>query len=189
MMNPNLSSPLPPKAGLGMDFRAGWLKHVGLAISGASGAAIVVGAYEVLKAQPEQSFKLLAGWGPTFLIVIVALFVVGRFLEGLNATVRESFNMVAGGVQSSAEASGRTADALTRLADQGGKSAEEVRMLAVYAAQEFPGIYERFDRQDATLDKQTESLSSLTTSMGALTALHELEEAMKNIRAGGKDGV
>src|ERR1035437_10268161 len=99
---------------LGVDSRAGWVKHAGLAISGASGAAIVVGAYEVLKTQPEQSFKLLAGWGPTFLIVIVALFVVGRFLEGLNATVRESFNMVASGVQSSAEAGSRTADALTR---------------------------------------------------------------------------
>jgi uncharacterized phage infection (PIP) family protein YhgE len=165
------------------------LQHAGLAISGASGAAIVVGAYEVLKVQPEQSFKLLAGWGPTFLIAIVALFVVGRFLEGLNATVRESFSMVASGVHSSAEASGRTADALTKLADQGGKQAEEVKMLAVYAAQEFPGIYERFDRQDVTLEKQTESLSALTTSMGALTSLHDLAAAMKDLRVGGKNDV
>lgn len=178
----------PPKAGLDMGFRVGWLKHVGLAVSGASGAAIVVGGYEVLKVQPEQSFKLLESWGPAFLIAIVALFVLGRFLEGLNATVRESFSMVANGVQSAAEASNRTATALTRLADLGGKQAEEVRMLAVYAAQEFPGIYERFDRQDLTLEKQTEALTNLTTSMGALTSLRDLTDAMNELRAGRNNG-
>jgi hypothetical protein len=142
-------------------FRVGWLRHVGVVIGGASGAAMVLGAYEVLRSEPEQAFGLLQSWGPAFLITIVALFIVGKFLEGLNATVRESFSVVASGVQHSAEAAGRTADALTKLAEQGGQQAQEVQRLAIYAAQEFPGLYERLDRQDEVLQQLTEAVNAL----------------------------
>jgi hypothetical protein len=155
-----------PRAQVAFGFRGGWLKHVGVAIGGASGAAVILGAYEVLRAQPDRAFALLQGWGPVFLIAIVALFVTGKFLEGLNATVRESFSVVASGVQSSAEAAGRTADALTRLADQGSRQAEQVERLAIYAAQEFPGVYERFDRQDEVLKDLAASVNALRIRLG-----------------------
>jgi hypothetical protein len=150
-----------PKAELGMGFRAGWLKHVGLAISGASGAAVVMGAYEVLRSQPDKAFALLQGWGPVFLVAIVGLFVVGRLFEGLNATVRESFTVVAGGLEHSASSAGRTADALTRLADQGNRQFEQVERLAIYAASEFPGVYERLDQQDKVLKEIALSVNTL----------------------------
>jgi len=142
-----------PRASIEAGFRSGWLRHIGVAIGGASGAAAALGSYEVLKQQPERAFNLLQGWGPVFLISIIALFVLGRYLEGLNCTVRESFSVVASGLQSSAAAAGRTADALTRLAEQGGRQAEQVERLAIYAAQEFPGVYERLDRQDDILQE------------------------------------
>jgi hypothetical protein len=150
-----------PTADVKVGFRTGWFRHIGVAIGGASGAAAVLGGYEVLKAQPNQAFALLQGWGPTFLISILAIFVVGKFLDGLQETVRASFNVVAQGVTSSAMASGRTADALTRLADQGGKQHEEVRRLAIYAAREFPAVYERFDQLDAALKELTEGVKGL----------------------------
>jgi hypothetical protein len=156
-----LSSIGVPKAELAFGFRGGWLRRIGVAVGGASGAAIVLGAYEVLRSQPDRAFALLQGWGPTFLIVIVALCIVGNFLEGLNATVRESFNVVAAGVQNSAEAAGRTADALTRLAEQGGEQARETQRLATFAAQESQNVYERLDQQDEVLGQLMKSMNTI----------------------------
>jgi hypothetical protein len=150
-----------PKTEVSVSMRRGWLRHAGVAIGGASGAAVALGAYKVLGAQPDKAFALLQNWGPLFLLAMVALVVSSKFLDGLNSTVRESFSVVAAGVQNSAEAAGRTADALTRLADQGSRQAEQVERLAIYAAQEFPGVYERFDRQDEALRELAQSVQGL----------------------------
>jgi hypothetical protein len=139
-------------------------------IGGASGAAAVLAGFEILRTQPDKAFALLQGWGPAFVIAIVSLLVVGKFLEGLNSTVRESFSVVASSVHDSADAASRTADALTRLADQGGKQAQEVQRLAIYAAQEFPGLYTRLDRQDEILEHQSAMLVGLTQAMQILTS-------------------
>jgi hypothetical protein len=165
-----------PSADVRVGFRSGWFRHIGVAISGAGGAAVVLGAYDLLRSQPAQAFDLLRAWGPTFLIALLAIFFLGKYLDGLNLTIRESFNVVASGLRSSAEAaaqsaeaSSRTADALTRLAEQGGKQAQEVSRLAIYAAQEFPSVYERFDRQDAMLAKQNETMGDLAKAVMSLT--------------------
>jgi hypothetical protein len=155
-----LNESTPPKTALDVTTRSGFLRHVGIAVSGAGGAAVVMGGYQVLRAEPAQAFALLQAWGPFFLIALVAILVLGKFLEGTNQTVRESFNVVAEAVKSGAEAAGRTADALTRLADQGSRQAEQVERLAIYSAQEFPRVYERFDTQDAILKDLASSLDS-----------------------------
>lgn len=154
-----------PNADVKVGFRAGWFRNIGVAIGGAGGAAVVLGGYDLLRSQPAQAFDLLKSWGPAFLIAMVAIFILGKFLDGLLSTIRESFGVVASSVRVSAEASGRTADALTRLADQGGKQHEEVRRLAIFAAREFPAVYDRFDQVDATLKELKEGISGLHWSM------------------------
>ena len=172
-----------PKVDIQAGFRAGWLRHIGVAVGGATGAAVVLAGYEVLKSQPSPSFALLTSWGPTFLVSIFAIFVGGKILDGINSTIKESFSVLASGVTSSAEAAGRmaeaagrTADALSRLAEQGGKQAQEVQRLAIYAAQEFPSVYERFDRQDAVLERTNQTMGDLAKAVMSLTV------------RGGKDG-
>lgn len=150
-----------PRAQLALGFRSGWLKHVGVMVGGASGAAVVLGAYEVLRSEPARAFDLLQGWGPAFLLGMLGMVIGGKFLEGLNQTVKESFSMVASGVQSSAEAQGRTAEALTRLAEQGGEQSRETQRLAMFAAQESQSVYERLDRQDEVLGKLMKSMNTI----------------------------
>jgi methyl-accepting chemotaxis protein len=154
-------------------FRSGWFRNVGVVIGGASGTALVLSAFEVLRSEPTKAFALLQNWGPAFLIAMLAIFVLGKFLDGLNQTVRESFTLMAGGVSAQAEAAGRTADALTRLAEQGGKQAQEVQRLAIYAAQEFPSVYERLDRQDVVLDKINQTIGDLAKAVMTLTVRGE----------------
>jgi hypothetical protein len=162
-------------------FRSGLLRHIGVAIGGAGGAAVALGAYEVLKSAPTQSFALLQAWGPTFLIAIFCVFVAGKFLENVNSTVRESVTVMAGELRASGEAAGRTADALSRLADQGGKQFEEVRRLSLYAAQEFPSVYERFDRQDAVLHDLASSVKGLHSKLSSeKAALEKKDEAERD---------
>jgi hypothetical protein len=157
------------KTDVRVGFRTGWIRHIGVAIGGATGAAVVLGGYQVLRTNPSQSFSLLQAWGPTCFIAIFAIFIVGKFFEGLNSTVRESFSVVAGSVRLSAEAAGRTADALTRLADQGGKQHQEIQRLAIYAAQEFPSLYKRFDSQDEMLENQNRTIGDLAKAVMSLT--------------------
>jgi hypothetical protein len=172
-----LNGPVLPRASVSASFRNGWLKNVGVAIGGAGGAAVALGGYEILRSQPDKSFQLLQVWGPAFLVSLLAITVGGKFLDGMVQAIRESFTMVATSVHDSAEAAGRTADALTRLADQGGKSAEEVRRLAIYAAQEFPGIYTRLDKQDEVMQEVMSGVKGLHSMLSKEKAALDLKEA------------
>jgi len=159
----------PRRADVQVGFRSGWLRHIGVAIGGASGTAVALGCYEILRSQPDKSFQLLQVWGPAFLVAMLGILVFGKLIEALISAIRESFTMVASSVHDSAKAADRTADALTRLADQGGKQAQEVQRLAIYAAQEFPGVYERLDRQDAVMAKQNQMLGEMMQGLKALS--------------------
>lgn len=157
-----------PAANVDLGFRRGVFRHIGVVLGGASGAAVILGGYQLLRDQPDRAFTLLQGWSPAFLLGVLALVMMGRFLDGLSHGVRESFGVVAGAVQNQAEASARTADALTRLADQGTRQAEEIQRLVVYAGREFPSIYERFDRQDEVLESLAHSVEKVTSAVNGL---------------------
>jgi hypothetical protein len=141
--------------------RKGWLKHTRVALSSAGGAAIVLAMFELLQRQPQEGFKLLTLWGPWPIIALVALGLMGSFMSRMNDTVQTAFSAIVTSVQQQANSSGKMADAVTRLADQGGKQAEEVRRLAIYAAREFPAVYDRFDQVDATLRELTLGIKGL----------------------------
>lgn len=174
-----------PKVDVQVGIRRGWLKHIGVAIGGATGASIALGGYEVFRAQPDRSFTLLQTFGPLFLVALMVLYVGGKVLEGMVAAVRESFSMVATSVHDSAEASARTADALTRLADQGGREAEQVERLAIYAGQEFPCVYERLDAQDAVLSQVVMGIKGLHSMLSKEKAALDLKESETGERNGG----
>ena len=94
---------------------------------------------------------------------MVGLVLVAPFLVGLQDTVRTAFGAIVSNFQLQTVASTKTADALTRLADQGGRQAEEIRRLAIFNAQEFPGIYSRFDKQDEVLQDLSSLVKVLVT--------------------------
>jgi hypothetical protein len=146
-------------------FKSGWVRHFKLALSSAGGAAVAIAIFELLNKQPVEGFKLLSVWGPwpVVALVSVALFgsVISSFLSRMNETIQTAFGSVVASVQQQASASNKTADALTRLADQGGKQQEEVRRLAIYAAREFPAMYDRFDQLDGAIAKLTEGVKGL----------------------------
>jgi hypothetical protein len=152
-----------PKGELAASFRLGWLKHFRVVLSSAGGAAMVLGLFELLQRQPIEGFRLLSVWGPWPIVALVALAFIGRFLSRMNDTIQTTFGSVVISVHQGVDAQTKTADALSRLADQGGRQAEQVERLAIYATQEFPFVYERFDRQD-------EMLVSLDSSVKALCA-------------------
>lgn len=160
-------------------FRRGLLRNVSLALGGASGVAVILGGYELLQRQPERAFALLQSWGPAFLIALLAIFTLGTFLAGVNATLRESVTMIAESAKEGAQASARTADALTRLADQGSRQFEEVQRMSIYVSRELPHLYERLDRQDEMLEAVSDSLRRLHAKMPW--------EGLKNERGTGTD--
>jgi hypothetical protein len=140
-----------PQGEVSVRFRNGWVKNLRLVLTSAGGVALFLALFELLQRQPMEGFRLLTDWGPWPVVVLVALAIFGRFLSRMNDTVSVTFGAVVKGVQQGAEAQAKTADALTRLAEQGGRHAQEVERLTIYAAQEFPLLYERLDRQDAML--------------------------------------
>jgi hypothetical protein len=157
-----------PSGEVAATFRGGWLRHFKLVLSSAGGAAVAIGVFSLLSKQPEEGFKLLGQWGPWPVIALVALVLVGGFMSRMNETVSTTFNAVVNGVdrmgrasQLQAEASGKTAEALTKLAEQGDRQHEEVRRLVIFTAQEFPGIYTRLDKQDDVLQQMHSAVKEL----------------------------
>ena len=140
-----------PRVDLQVGLRTGWLKHFGVAIGGASGAAVALEAYEVLRSQPDKSFQLLQVWGPAFLVALMALYIFGQLAESMIGALRESFGSLAQSVRDSAEATMRQAEAQNKLAEIGGEQARETQRLAMFAAQESQNVYDRLDRQDGVL--------------------------------------
>jgi uncharacterized protein YukE len=156
-------------------FRAGWIRHIRVVLGSAGGAALIFGAFELIQKQPGESFKLLGAWGPWPVVALVALVLVGSFLSRINETISTTFAAIVTSSQQQAQSSGKMADAVSRLADQGNKQAQEMQRLAIYAAQEFPGVYERLDRQDKVLDGHGKTLG-------------EIAEAIRHLAARGKHG-
>lgn len=133
-------------------FREGWVKYLKVSLSSAGGAAVMIALFGMLQRQPVEGFGLLAAWGPWPFVVLLALAMLGRFMSRMNDTIQTTFSAVVTSVQQGSEAQAKTADALTRLAEQGGRHAEEVERVAIYAAQELGNIQKRFDRQEEMLN-------------------------------------
>lgn len=149
-------------------FRGGWLKHFRVALSSAGGAALILGAFELIQKQPGESFRLLGAWGPWPIVALVALMLVGSFLSRMNDTIQTTFSAIVSSSQQQAQSSGKMADAVSRLADQGNKQAQEMQRLAIYAAQEFPGVYERLDKQDKVLESHGKTLGEIAEAIRQL---------------------
>jgi hypothetical protein len=154
-----------PKGVAEASFRVGWVKHFRVALSSAGGAAVVLALFELLQRQPLEAFRLLGVWGPWPIVALVSLAFLGRFLSRMNETVQTTFSAVVNSVQQGASAQGKTADALTRLAEQGGRQSEEVRRLAIYAGRELGSISERLDKQDVVMSDVARSIERIHTRL------------------------
>ena len=150
-----------PKGEFSASFRSGWVKHLRVALSSAGGAAVVLAIVSLLQKQPTEAFHLLGAWGPWPVLALAALLLLGRIGASMTETLQHSFSAFVHSAQESAHASTRTAEALGHLAEQGGRQMEEMQRLAIYAAREFPAVYERFDAQDAVLKDLAVSVQRL----------------------------
>jgi hypothetical protein len=70
------------------------------------------------------------------------------------------------------------------LAEQGSRDAEEVKRMAIYAAQEFTGVYERFDRQDDILKDLTHGVKGLHSMLSSEKAALDVKEKKEGERDG-----
>jgi hypothetical protein len=159
-------------------FRRGWLRHVKLVFTSAGGAALMFALVELLQRQPAEGFKLLSSWGPWPILAIAGLVLVGQFMGKMSDTIQQSFTAIVSSFQEGLASQVRTADALTRLADQGTRQAQEIQRMAMYAAQEFPILFQRLDRQDQALVELAELMNSVRTKVKDNAA-----------NAGGADGL
>jgi hypothetical protein len=162
-----LGSVRVPQGEAEVSFRGGWLKRFRVGLGSAGAAAVVIALFELLQRQPE-GFRLLGAWGPWPLVALVALGYAGHFLSRLSDSLQTTFSVVVQTAQQGAEAQSKIAEAVTGLATQGGKQAQEIQRLAIYAAQEFPGVYERLDMQDEVLQKHGVTLEEIAVNVKTL---------------------
>lgn len=157
-----------PSGEVTASFRAGWVKRFRLVLSSAGGAALVLGVFSLFEKQPGESFRLLGAWGPWPVIALVALMLLGSFLSKISEIIQTAFGAIVTSSQRQADSGAKMADAVSQLAEQGGKQVQEVQRLAIYAAQEFPTIYARLDRQDAVLADHGKTLAEIAGTMREL---------------------
>jgi hypothetical protein len=149
-----------------LSVRTGWFRGflaVGLGAGG--GAAIILELAQIFAHDPREGFDVLKSWGPWAMVVGLVVFLVYQLAAKSIDAARDAMNAWVGTAKTQAEASTRTADALTKLAEQGGRQGEEVRRLAIYAVQEFPSLNVRLDKQDETLAVLVDGIKSLHTRL------------------------
>lgn len=150
-----VASELRPSDGrLRMRVKTGWFKGaLALGIGAGGGLGLMLEVAQIFGRDPREGFDVLKSWGPWALVVGLVVWLVYQLASKSIDTARDAMNAWVGTAKTQAEASTRTADALTKLAQQGGRSAEEVQRLTIYTAQEFPSLYLRLDKQDDALDE------------------------------------
>lgn len=153
--------------------RSGWFRHFRVALTSAGGTAVVLALFTLLQRQPVEGFRLLGAWGPWPVVALVALGFFGHVMSRFADSLQTWGTSVVDSLHQGTEAQTKTADALSRLAEQGGRQQEEVRRLAIYAGREFPLIYDRFDKQDVVLKEIGDSMRSIHSRLNLCTKLRD----------------
>jgi len=150
----DLASTMKQRDGkLELQVRTGWLRGMLVMGFGAGGGiAAGWGLLELVSHDPKEGFAVLKAWGPWALVVALAMLLAWKIATQAIALVKVGVEAFMRTSERGAVASESQAAALSKLADQGGRNAEEVRRLATFAAQEFPSVYARFDQQEAKLN-------------------------------------
>jgi hypothetical protein len=110
--------------------RAELVKRIALGGGWSVGAAIVFGAFELIRSEPHEAFPLLKSWGPWAIVSIVALYV-------LYDVVRMALNIGMRMVQ----AVEKLAVAQQKSADKDDRQVQEIQTLTALTAQRSEKTY------------------------------------------------
>jgi methyl-accepting chemotaxis protein len=105
--------------------RAEIFKRIALGGGWSVGAAVVFGAFQLLRSNPTDAFPLLKAWGPWAIVTIVALYVfydLVRILMGIGNQLVQSVEKLAVAQQ--------------QLADKDDRQTQEMQTLTSYTAQQ-----------------------------------------------------
>jgi hypothetical protein len=150
------ASPDVPPGKLNVVFKGGsWMRGFFVLSFGATTAiALLMAAFKMLEAQPDQAFGLLRSWGPSFLIGAMALWLFSSLLEravdkGLQI-LREYFSATAAAQEKSADATKESAVALQalatgvqRIADKDDRQMQEMQTLTAFTGAQTEKMYSR----------------------------------------------
>ena len=127
---------------IGSEGPAGWLRK--LLYPGAAGLmlAVTLAFFELLKINPAASAELLKLWGPGFVLGLLALLVVGSFLDKM-----------VDAQQSGVQAQQRVAIALTQLAERDDRDRDRMVTETQYMAQRMDQTHALVTSVAAQLDR------------------------------------
>lgn len=108
----------------------------------AGGTSIIFGVIQLIRSEPDKSFKLLHDWGPWCFLAIFVAYVVWRIAsrgldvaESFGTRIADAMDRVAVQQQSQAEAMQAQAVALEKSADKDDRNLQEVQTLTSLTAQ------------------------------------------------------
>lgn len=128
-----------------------WIRH--LIYPGIAGMmiAITLGILDLLKSSPTAGIDLLKSWGPGFLLGLLAIAVVGTFLDKMTSSW-----------QSSVDAQQRVAVALTQLAEKDDRDRDRMVTETQYMASRMDQTHQlvqslgvQLQRIETKLEKRT----------------------------------
>ena len=128
----------------------------------AGGAAVVWGAFELLKDEPHEGFALLQHWGPWFLIALVAMWA----LHDLASQVLRVGDRIALSMENIAVEQQRQAVAQEKESEKDDRNFDRLQTLVSFAGQQSQTTLQRMDGQDATLRQILEQLKLLQSGRG-----------------------
>lgn len=108
------------------------VKRIALGGGWSVGAAIVFGAFELIRSEPHEAFPLLKSWGPWALVSIVGLYVLydlAKILLNIGTRLVQAVEKLAVAQQKSA--------------DKDDRQVQEMQTLTAYTAQQSERTYQK----------------------------------------------
>ena len=149
-----LGKPLEEQSATRQNVTQGILVGGGFAGAG----AVVLGAIELVKSQPEKGFMLLERWGPWFFLAMFSVWAVNgllnRFLDVLSDLGDRfvgSMDKIANEQEKLASSGRDQAEAMQRTADRDDRDHERMTTLVDYAGQQSRQALEAVTSMHSTL--------------------------------------
>jgi hypothetical protein len=143
--------------------RAEVAKRVALGGGWSIGAAVVFGAYDLLRTNPRDAFPLLMSWGPKAIGTIIVIYVsydLAKIVLNLVSRLVHSVEKLAVAQQ--------------KLADKDDRQVQEMQTLTAYTSQQSEKTYQKIseipDLIAGLTTKFTAAIDSLNVRIDGLTA-------------------
>lgn len=145
----------------------------------AGGGAIVLAAFELIRAEPDRAFRLLQTWGPGFILVLFIAWAIQQLVGRALDIAERVGGRIADAMESQSVSLQGQALAIQQSADKDDRQVQEMQTLTALTAQRSEKTYAMMqsyhEDNQMILKSQAETLARIEKKVDAKIAAEEIK--------------